>query len=186
MPSESPLFAADQALSNEATGAGARSLNQTSQPFSSSTTAGSTPSNFMEMGMMSMAQNATLNTLLMSQLVPLLSQNQPGALFGKPSTISAPLSHTSPPKQPDSSPLAPRSFGLMSLDDFIVENDFEDIRAKIVKIGYKPGQSVRNLGDNPQYREMIFGENEAGFRLMEWMRFSQAAEAVRKTMKGHT
>ena len=195
MPSDSPLFTADQALSNEATGAGAQNINHSSQPFPISTTAGGAPSNFMEISMMSMAQNATLNTLLMSQLVPLLGQNRP-ALFGGSSTGAVPLSHPSstdvPPlshlsssRQPDSSPLAPRSYTLMSFDDFILQNDLDDICDKIFKIGYKPGQPVRNLVDDPRYKEMIFGEKEAGFKLMEWMRFAQAAEAAWRTLKGH-
>ena len=142
MPSDSPLFAADQALSNEPTGAGAQSINHSSQPPSASATAGGATSNFMEISMMTMAQNATLNTLLMSQLVPLLGQNQPGTLLSGSSTGAAPVSHPSSTRQPDSSPLAPRSYTLMSLDDFILENDLEDIHAKIFKLGYKPGQSV--------------------------------------------
>ena len=172
MPSDSPLFTADQALSNKATGAGAQSINHLSQSFPTSTAAGPPP-NFIEISMMSMAQNVTLNTLLMSQLVALLSQNQPGALFKGSSTGAVLLSHPSSSRKPDSSPLAPQSYTLMSFDDFILENDLDDICAKILKIGYKPGQPVWNLVDDPQYKEIIFSEKEAGFKLKEWMWFAQ-------------
>jgi hypothetical protein len=137
----------------------------------------------MEMGMMSMAQNATLTTLLMSQLVPVLGQNQGVDLSGRPlhwnSTTTIPFHH-SPPSQMLSSPPISRVAKKMSLDDFIHEYGLERMRTKIDSIGWEPGQSVKHLEKDEWAREMIFGSTGAGFKLMEWKEFLKAAEAIRK------
>ena len=140
----------------------------------------------MEMGMMSMAQNATMTTLLMSQFMPTVGQNQAGGLFGRSShwnPSTAMPSHVSPPTEQHSSPLAAQITNPMSLDDFIIENNFQSIREKIEAIGWEPGQPVCDLDDKPWARQMIFGAEGAGFKLMEWIRFAKAAEVARKQMQ---
>ena len=165
----------------------ADSTTQSFPSTASTASPGGMLSGLMEMGMMSMAQNATMTTLLMSQLMPALGQNQAGGLFGRPShwsTTTAPPLHMSPPTQQHSSPPAAQIANPMSLDDFIIENSFQGIREKIEAIGWEPGQAVFDLDDKPWARPMIFGAEGAGFKLMEWIRFAKAAEVARKRMQG--
>jgi hypothetical protein len=141
----------------------------------------------MEMGMMSMAQNATMMTLLMSQLMPALGQNQTGGLLGRslhwnPTTTTP--SCMPPLHQQHSSPLTAQITNPMLLDDFISEYSFYGICEKIEALGWEPGQLVHDLEDKPWARPMIFGAEGAGFKLMEWVRFAKAAEVVRKQMQG--